>query len=178
MHCWEQGASRWKQHASARPALSGFCLTGSRLLVWTLGLLLTLAACGGSTQRAALVPTSSGLLVCGSISGSGADPQVRSPRGEDPRPAEACFWQAFRACQPARLDYWYFAIDTGTIHHFRIRSEQGKCLLSDAVSRYTVPRPPQPATVYPCRAVAREQRSYRVVGCGVEGDIPLPLLNT
>jgi hypothetical protein len=167
--CWEW--STWQ-------AVRGLSLAGARrlmLLSWVLVLLLMLAACGESVQQTGSPPTPQGFLTCGSITGHGAGSQVQSPRGEDPRPAEECFWQAFRTFQPARLDYRYFSIDSGTLHHFRIRPEQGRCLLSDAASRYTVPRPPQPAVVYRCRAVAREQSTYIVVGCGTEGDIPLPL---
>jgi hypothetical protein len=167
-------------------------LTRLRRLGWAV-LLLLLAACtstaqatdgtasngptqnqpGRSATSAASTPQSPQSLNCGSIHGVG--PQGSSPRGENPLPAEACLLQAFLHCQPARLDYTRIEVDSGFIHHFRLERQQGHCLLSDATAIFIAPSPPRPAASYSCRAVTMERGRYRVVGCGAEGDILLPM---
>ncbi|WP_376794233.1 hypothetical protein [Thermogemmatispora sp.] len=118
------------------------------------------------------VPTQPSPLNCGSLYGVG--PEGVSPRGQDPRPAEACLLRAFLHCQPARLDYTRIEVDSGLIHHFRLERQPGRCQLSDATALFIAPSPPRPAASYGCRAVTVERERYRVLGCGAEGDILLP----
>ncbi len=84
---------------------------------------------------------------------------------------ETCFAQAYAACHPATLVYSQSSLDTGTIHNFSIKNENGKCTITDMVQTFVAPRPPHTTATYTCGSLALKADGLHVYSCGTIGDV-------
>lgn len=89
--------------------------------------------------------------------------------------AENCFWQAYQQCHPAKLLFAQNDLDTGTIHNFSLKSENGKCVITDALQRFIAPRPPQSAGNYTCVGLAQQSDGLHFQACGSLGNVLVPV---
>ena len=94
------------------------------------------------------------------------------------KPDETCFAQAYTACHPAKLSYSQNSLDTGTIHNFSIKNQNGKCTITDVVQTFIAPRPPQTKATYTCGSAALKADGLYIYSCGSVGDIFIPATNT
>ena len=91
---------------------------------------------------------------------------------------ETCFAQAYAACHPATLNYSQSSLDTGTIHNFSIRNQNGKCTITDVVQTFIAPKPPHTTATYTCGSAALKADGLHIYSCGSVGDIFIPATNT
>ena len=84
---------------------------------------------------------------------------------------ETCFAQAYAACHPATLVYSQSSLDTGTIHNFSIKNQNGKCTITDMVQTYVAPRSPHTTGIYTCGSLALKADGLYVYSCGTVGDV-------
>src|SRR5258706_5536031 len=91
---------------------------------------------------------------------------------------ETCFAQAYAACHPATLSYSQNSLDTGTIHNFSIKNQNGKCAITDVVQTFVAPRPPHTTATYTCGSAALKADGLHIYSCGSVGDIFIPAANT
>lgn len=87
---------------------------------------------------------------------------------------ETCFAQAYAACHPATLVYSQSSLDTGTIHNFSIKNQNGKCTITDMVQTYVAPRSPHTTGIYTCGSLALKADGLHVYSCGTVGDVFVP----
>lgn len=90
------------------------------------------------------------------------------------RRVEDCFWQAYQQCHPATMTYSQGNLDTVMLHTFALASQNGRCVITDAVQRSVLPRPPQSAGSYTCASLSRQSDGLRFTGCGSEGNVLVP----
>ena len=148
------------------------------------GLLLTLlclgallAACGtngGTTTGGGTAPTPTKAAVqqCGTIH---TTPQGNVTDTNAAKAAEFCFSQAYQQCQPAKLDYMLISLDSGVNRTFTIKSDNGKCTITDAAQHYVVPQKPGPAQVYTCTGLTTQADGLHLSSCGQDGNLVVPL---
>lgn len=91
---------------------------------------------------------------------------------------ENCFWQAYQQCHPATMTYSLGNLDTVMIHAFSLKSQNGQCIITDAVQHSVLPRPPQAAGSYTCSGLTRQADGLRFAGCGSEGNVLVPAVGT
>ncbi|HEX6483026.1 MAG TPA: hypothetical protein VF043_29635 [Ktedonobacteraceae bacterium] len=91
---------------------------------------------------------------------------------------ETCFAQAYAACHPATLSYSQNSLDTGTIHNFSIKNQNGKCTITDVVQTFVAPRAPKTSGTYTCGSAAFKADGLHIYSCGPVGDIFMPATNT
>jgi len=87
---------------------------------------------------------------------------------------ENCFWQAYQQCRPATMGYSQASLDTTTIHTFSLKSQSGKCVITDVLQRLSAPRAPQSAGSYTCASLTRQTDGLHFLACGKEGNILVP----
>ena len=87
---------------------------------------------------------------------------------------ETCFAQAYVACRPATLSYSQSSLDTGTIHNFSIKNQNGKCTIIDVVQTYVAPKSPKTTGTYTCGSAALKAGGLYIYSCGPVGDIFIP----
>jgi hypothetical protein len=87
---------------------------------------------------------------------------------------EDCFWQAYQHCSPATMVYTQGSIDTTTIHTFLLASQNGKCVITDAVQFQMLPRSPQAAKNHVCSGLRQQTDGLHVLACESEGDVLVP----
>lgn len=87
---------------------------------------------------------------------------------------ENCFWQAYQQCRPATMGYSQASLDTATIHNFSLKSQNGRCVITDALQHLIAPRAPQPAGSYTCASLTRQTDGLHFLACGKEGNILVP----
>ena len=87
---------------------------------------------------------------------------------------ENCFWQAYQKCNPATLVYSQGNLDTVVLHNFSLKSQNGQCVITDAVQRSVVPRPPQTVGNYTCSNLLRQRDGLSFATCGSEGNVLVP----
>lgn len=87
---------------------------------------------------------------------------------------EDCFWQAYQQCHPATLIYAQNNLDTGTIHNFSLKSENGQCVITDGVQHVIAPHPPQSTTNYTCTGLTRQNDGLHFLSCGEVGNVLVP----
>ena len=90
---------------------------------------------------------------------------------------ETCFAQAYAACHPATLVYSQSSLDTGTIHNFSVKNQNGKCTITDMVQTFIAPRPPHTTATYTGGSLALKADGLHVYSCGNVGDIFIPSSN-
>ncbi|HLH63869.1 MAG TPA: hypothetical protein VKV20_19495 [Ktedonobacteraceae bacterium] len=88
---------------------------------------------------------------------------------------ESCFAQAYAACHPAVLTYSQSNLDTGTIHNFTIKNQNGPCTITDTVQMYIAPNKPHTTGTYTCGSAALKNDGLHVNSCGSEGDVFVPV---
>jgi predicted small lipoprotein YifL len=162
-----------------------------RRSVLTLGLtllLIVLAACGtdagstttgngsgtaasGTTTTAAVTgaPTTQN---CGIVHTSRL--QVVPADRDHAKGAEDCFWQAYQQCHPAKLTYSQASLDTAVIHTFSLKSQNGQCVITDALQHQVMPRAPSPAGSFTCTGMTRQNDGLHLTACGSEGNLMVP----
>ncbi len=91
---------------------------------------------------------------------------------------ETCFAQAYAACHPATLSYSQSSLDTGTIHNFTIKNQNGQCTITDTVQTYVAPKAPHTTGTYTCGSAVLKADGLHVNSCGSIGDVFVPLANT
>ena len=91
---------------------------------------------------------------------------------------ETCFADAYAACHPATLSYSANSLDTGTIHNFTIKNQNGKCTITDVVQTFVAPRPPKTTATYTCGSAALKSDGLHIYSCGSVGDVFIPAANT
>jgi len=91
---------------------------------------------------------------------------------------ENCFWQAYQQCHPATMTYSLGNLDTVMLHTFSLKSQSGQCVITDAVQRSVLPRPPQAAGSYICGSLTRQSDGLRFTACGSEGNVLVPSVGT
>ena len=153
-----------------------FLLCSASLLAF---LLLVVSACGSDLggQGQGATPTStpsSHVQKCGTVHTLHA--HLVPADQTTAKQAVNCFWQAFQRCQPATLTYADNGLDAGTVNTFTLKSAAGKCVISDAVQHYIVPRPPGKITTYTCSDVKLQAQGLSV-SCGAAGTILIPMPN-
>jgi hypothetical protein len=160
----------------ARKRLAAF-LAGVGMLL----LMLLLSACGynGAIVGSAPPPTPTPPLQvknCGSLHTMRlllvpTDQQIA-------KQDETCFADAYAACHPATLSYSQNSLDTGTIHNFTIKNQNGKCTITDVVQTFVAPKPPHTTATYTCGSTALKADGLHIYSCGSVGDIIIPAANT
>lgn len=88
--------------------------------------------------------------------------------------SENCFWQAFQHCQPATLNFAEHSLDTEANHTFTIKSNNGKCLVSDTVKNYIVPNHLTSTRTYTCGNLLMQADGLHFASCGSIGSIHVP----
>jgi hypothetical protein len=151
------------------------CLgTGLVLLLF----LLLLSACGtnaGTTtgSGSGATPTATPLTQhCGTVH---TMRELVVPADQDlAKGVENCFWQAYQQCRPATLVYSQIGVDAGLIHNFSLKSQNGKCMITDALQHIIAPRPPQTAGTYTCASLTQQSDGLHFLACTTEGDVLVP----
>ncbi|HZU67781.1 MAG TPA: hypothetical protein VFA09_10940 [Ktedonobacteraceae bacterium] len=95
--------------------------------------------------------------------------------GSTAKQDESCFAQAYAACHPAILTFSQSSLDTGTIHNFSIKNQNGKCTITDTVQMYIAPNKPRTTGTYTCGSAALKNDGLHVSSCGSEGDVFVPV---
>ena len=145
-------------------------------------LLAVLVGCGtsasgqGAQSQAASTPTPTPSVSyqaqnCGKVE------TTLSGKPSDTRKAklsENCFWLAFQRCQPATLNFVAHSLDTAADHTFTIKSNNGKCSISDTVKNYIVPNHLTATHTYACGSVQMQADGLRFMACGSLGSILIP----
>ena len=149
-----------------------FLFTGLALL------LLFLAACGanastttGSNDPGATA-TPPPLQHCGTIHTLGQ--QVVSADKKGAQGVEDCFWQAYQQCHPATLVYSQGGVDAATIHTFSFKSQNGKCVITDALQHVIFPHSPKSGGNDTCTGLTQQSDGLHFLACNSEGDVLVP----
>ena len=141
----------------------------------------TTASAGGSTASATAgvtnTPTQpSSTQNCGTVHASRL---MVVPIDQDrAKGIESCFWQAYQQCHRATMGYTKAGLDTATIHTFSLDSQNGKCVITDALQSIVEPRAPQAAISYTCAGLTRQTDGLHFLACGKEGTILVPTAGT
>ena|SRR5258708_916001 len=150
-----------------------------RFLMIGLALLLfLLAACGtqastitGSNNPVATATTPS-TQPCGTVHTIRL--QVVPADQKSVKSVEDCFWQAYQQCYPATLVYSQASVDTAMIHTFSLKSQNGKCAITDALQRVNFPHSPQSVGNYACTGLTQQPTGLHFLACDNEGDVLVP----
>ncbi|HEX7734203.1 MAG TPA: hypothetical protein VF458_05060 [Ktedonobacteraceae bacterium] len=144
-------------------------------------LLFLLAACGtnanttttgSNSNNPATTPTTPALQHCGIIH---AMRMLVVPADEsNAKKVEDCFWQAYQHCNPATMVYSQGGVDTATIHTFSLKSQNGGCVVTDALQHQVVPRPAQSAGNHVCSGLQQQTDGLHFLSCAGEGDVVVP----
>lgn len=146
-------------------------------------LLVFLAACGangstttgsgstnpGTTATATKVPTTQNCGVVHSMRLNIVPADTKLAKG-----VENCFWQAYQQCHPAKMLYAQNDLDAGSIHNFSLKSQNGTCIITDALQHFVAPRPPQAVATYTCAGLTQQSDGLHFQACGSEGNILVP----
>jgi hypothetical protein len=87
---------------------------------------------------------------------------------------ENCFWLAYQQCHPATMTYSQGNLDTIMLHTFSLKSQGGQCVITDAVQRSVLPRPPQNVGTYTCTGLTQQADGLHFTNCGSEGNVLVP----
>lgn len=87
---------------------------------------------------------------------------------------ENCFWLAYQQCHPATMTYSQGNLDTIMLHTFSLKSQGGQCVITDAVQRSVLPRPPQNVGTYTCTGLTQQADGLHFTRCGSEGNVLVP----
>ncbi len=139
-------------------------------------LLFVTVACGTSAGAAAPMPKppSNTIQKCGVIGVRPDGKATVNPAGAA-RSAGNCFWRAYQQCRAASLVVSFGGIDTITTHTFGIRNGFVRCDIADAVQHRVIPQPARNGGTFLCSALTRTATALRFSGCGMDGDIVVPL---
>ncbi len=151
-----------------------------RFLVSGLALLLfLLAACGansstitggnGSGATAAEPP----IRHCGTVHIQGQ--HVMSADQKSVKDVENCFWQAYQQCSPAMLVYSQGGVDAATIQTFSLKSQNGKCVITDALQHVVYPHTPTSIGSDTCTGLAQQTDGLHFLACSRQGDVLVPV---
>jgi hypothetical protein len=143
-------------------------------------LLLFLTACGANASTitgsndptATATATQPALQKCGTIHTLGR--LVAPTDQKSAQSVEDCFWHAYQQCQPATLIYAQGSIDTATLHTFSLKSQNGKCVITDALQHVVYPRTPTTAVNDACTGLTQQSDGLHFLACTNEGDILVP----
>jgi hypothetical protein len=108
---------------------------------------------------------------CGTVQIAGG--QVQNP--EAARTSVACFWVAYTAGASAGLVMQVVGVDTVTTHNLSLAPANRATRIQDTVQLNVVGRPTPSSTTYTCAGLRQESTGLRVVGCGAEGDVLVPV---
>lgn len=90
-------------------------------------------------------------------------------------PAEQCLWKAYATCQAATLIYQNAGLDFTETHAVSVRQHGGSCSVTDATQGKQDESFGQPARhSYQCSGMEQQAGGLVIVGCGAEGDVPIP----
>ena len=136
-------------------------------------LLFATLACGTSAGAASptVKPPSASTQKCGMIGVRPGGKATVNPAGAA-RSAGNCFWHAYQQCRAASLVVSFGGIDTITTHTFGVRQS---CAIADAVQHRVIPQPARNGGTFLCRGLTRTADELRFSGCGMDGDIVVPL---
>jgi len=154
-----------------------------RTAILVLFLSISIAACGpagfaqgvGATARAttSLTPTgsASGGPNCGTI--------VEGPNGTLLHAGNAqqvgnCFWQAFRHCSSAYMNFTTGGVDTIMTRIFGLHRKNTGCTITDTVQFRVVPNPTGHKAVYTCLYIQNMRHGLRFTNCGADGTVVVP----
>jgi hypothetical protein len=87
---------------------------------------------------------------------------------------EDCFWQAYQGCHTATFTYFQASVDTANIHTFSLQSQNGQCVITDALQQQTIPRPAKAIASYTCTGLAQQSDGLHFTSCGSEGNLVVP----
>lgn len=143
-------------------------MAGVRVLIALLALVLV--GCGQSTQTGSGGSTSANPQNCGTVTihqaNNSTDASASAP--------ESCFYTAYQTCASAALTVTTTGVDAGTTRTFTTRSDGARCIISDAVSTYVVPRPPSAAKTYTCSGLTKQNDGLHFTSCGADGNVLVP----
>ena len=148
------------------------------LLVGLVCMLFFLTACGtnGSTTTGSTGPgataTSLPIKRCGIV--HSLRQLVVPTEQKGVKSVEDCFWRAYQQCSPATLIYSQGAVDTATIHTFSLKSQNGKCVITDTLQHVVFPRTPTPGVNTTCAGLTQQSSGLHFLACGNEGDVLVP----
>jgi hypothetical protein len=139
-------------------------------------LLFATLACGTSAGAASprAKPPSASVQKCGMIGVRPGGKATVNPAGAARR-AGNCFWHAYLQCRAASLVVSFGGIDTITTHTFDMRQSNTSCAIADAVQHRVIPQPARNGGTFLCRGLTRTANELRFSGCGMDGDIVVPL---
>jgi len=139
-------------------------------------LLFATLACGTSAGAASptVKPPSASTQKCGMIGVRPGGKATVNPAGTA-RSAGNCFWHAYQQCRAASLVVSFGGIDTITTHTFGVREGFVRCDLLDTVQHRVIPQPARNGGTFLCRGLTRTADELRFSGCGMDGDIVVPL---
>ena len=150
------------------------------LLVTGLALLLfLLAACGanigtttGSNSPAATA-TEPPIQHCGTVHTLGLRIVPADQTGA--KSVVDCFWQAYQQCHPATLVYSQGGVDAATIHTFSLKSQNGKCVITDALQHVIFPHSSKPGANETCTGLSQQTDGLHFLSCSNEGEVLVPV---
>lgn len=140
-------------------------------------LLFLLAACGTNTtitgsNGPAATATTLPTQLCGTV--HTLRQQVVPGDQKSAKGVEECFWQAYQQCHPAKLVYSQGSVDTVMIHTFSLKSQSGKCVITDALQHVVIPHPPQSEGNHTCTGLEQQAAGLRFLACTDEGNVLVP----
>jgi hypothetical protein len=148
-------AARWRGWAVAFVAILGIAASA-----W--GILVALGAIFPSYPQ--IVGKNCGTITAGERGTAG-----------DFAPAEQCLWKAYETCQAATLIYHNAGLDFTETHAVSVQKHRGTCSVTDATQGKQDEGFGQPARhSYPCSGMQQQPGGLVIVGCGTEGNVPIP----
>lgn len=87
---------------------------------------------------------------------------------------EDCFWQAYQQCYPATLVYSQGGVDTATVYTFSLKSQNGKCVIADALQHVVFPHSPTSGVNGTCTGLTQQTDGLHFLACNNEGDVLVP----
>jgi hypothetical protein len=91
-------------------------------------------------------------------------------------PAVQCLWKAYETCQAATLVYQNAGLDFTETHAVSVQQHGGSCSVTDAAQGKQDQSFGRPARQsYQCSGMEQQAGGLVIVGCGAEGDVPIPV---
>jgi hypothetical protein len=141
-------------------------------------LLLILAACGTNTStitgsnNAEATATEPPVQHCGTVHTLGLHIVPTDQQGA--KNVVDCFWQAYQQCHPATLVYSQGGVDAATIHTFSLKSQNGKCVITDTLQHVIAPHTPTPGESDTCTSLTQQTDGLHFQACNNEGNVLVP----
>ena len=141
-------------------------------------LLFFLVACGANVSATSgssgpvATATPAPIQQCGTVHTLGQ--QVVPADQKSVKGVEDCFWQAYQQCNPATLVYSQGSVDTATVHTFSLKSQNGKCVITDALQHVIFPHAPKAGESDTCTGLAQQTDGLHFLTCKNEGSVLVP----